>query len=235
MNDQFPQAGSTRASRRAVLGTVGAIGATGLAGCLDRIPFLGDDPIEFSAEPVSVSANALDETGYEEQESGELTIERTYEAAGQSQDVVVTNWQAEYDKSVDGDAFGLPIGGEYRGAVFTALSTPQVSVLDRTFNPVGEMESEELAEMVQDRYEGMGDLSPAGEEQVTILGETTTVGEFITEASVVNDNAQVEIRLHIAEAVESGDDFVVGIGGYPTALEDEERPNVTTLLESIEH
>lgn len=235
MDYHSQQSGTDRIARRTMLGTVGAIGVTGLAGCLDAIPFIGDDPIEFSSEPVSVSAASLDETGYEEQESGEMTIERTYEVAGQTQDVVVTNWQAEYDKSIDADAFGLPIGGEYRGAVFTALSTPQVSVLDRTFNPVGEMESEELAEMVQDRYDGMDDLSPDGEETVTILGETTTVGEFITEASVVDDNAQVEIRLHIAEAVEAGDDFVVGIGGYPTALEDEERPNVMTLLESIEH
>lgn len=215
------------------LGASTAIATT--AGCTASIPFVGDEPMEFGADSASIPQSVLDETGYDDHEIEEVKIERTFEAGGQTQDVIVTNWQAEYDKTIDLSELGVPIDERLRAAVCTALTTPQVSVLDRTFNPVGEMTSEELAEMVQDRYEGMENLERVDEDTITITGESTTVGEFETEAELVDEGISIDLTLHIAEAVESGDDLVVGVGGYPTELRSDERPNLFSLLEAIEH
>ena len=222
-------------SRRSViaLGASAVIAST--AGCTESIPFLGDEAVEFEAEAASVRQSALDETGYESQGVEEVVIEETVEASGQTQDVVVTNWQAEYDKSIDLGELGLPVDENQQAAVFAALTTPPVRVLGRTFNPVADMSSEELAEMVQDHYEGLDDLEYVGEQSGTVAGESTTIGELEGEATLADEGMSVDLTLHIAEAVESDDDLVVGIGGYPTELREDEEPNILALMEAIEH
>ena len=222
-------------TRRSLLAVGASAVAVSTAGCTDGIPFVGDEPVEFGAEQASVPQPVLEETDYEEHEIEEVVIERTFEAAGQSQDVIVTNWQAEYDRAVELGEIGLPVDERVRAAVFTALTTPQVSVLGRTFNPVAEMDSEELAEMVQDRYDGLEDIEQVGEESATVAGESTTVGEFEGEAELVGEAVSVDLTLHIAEAVESGDDLVVGVGGYPTQLREAERSHVFSMFEAIDH
>lgn len=222
-------------TRRSLLAIgAGAVTAS-TAGCIDRLPFLGDEPLEFGADPASVPEAVLEETGYEEHEIEEVVVEETFEAAGQTQDVIVTNWQAEYDKAIDLDELPLPTDERVRAAVVTALTTPQVNVLGRTFNPVADMGSEELAEMVQDQYEQLTELERVGEESVTVAGESTTVGEFEGEATLAGDAVSVDLTVHIAEAVESGEDFIIGVGGYPTRLRDRERPHVFSVFEAIEH
>lgn len=222
-------------TRREALGATGVAIASSSAGCLDAIPFIGDEPVAFEATAASVPEATLQETGYEEQAIEEVVIERTFEAGGQSQDVVVTNWQAEYDKSVDLGGLGLTGDQEHRAAIFTALTTPRVNVLGRTFNPVADMDAEELAAMIQDRYEGIDDLQQVGEETATVSGQSTTVGEFETEAELVAAGATVDLTLHIAEAVESGDDLIVAVGGYPQALRSQELQHVFALMDAVVH
>lgn len=222
-------------TRRSLLAIGAGTVAVSIAGCTERLPFVGDEPMEFSAEPASIPQSVLDETEYEEHEIEDVRIERTFEAAGQSQDVIVTNWQAEYDKAIDLGELPLPTDEQIRAAVCTVLTTPQVSVLGRTFNPVGDMNSRELAEMVQDRYDGVERLEHAGEETITIAGESTTISEFETEADLVGEGISVDLTLHIAEAVESGDDLIVGVGGYPTQLREQEQPHIFSMLEAVEH
>ena len=130
---------------------------------------------------------------------------------------------------------GLPVDENQEAAVFAALTTPQVRVLGRTFNPVADMSSEELADMVQDHYEGLDDLEYVGEQSGTVAGESTTIGELEGEATLADEGMSVDLTLHIAEAVESGDDLIVGIGGFPTELREEEEPNILALMEAIEH
>lgn len=221
-------------SRRAVLGATGVLIAGSSAGCLQQLPFIGGDPIEFEATPASVPTAALNATGYEEAGVDDVVIERTFEVGGQSQDVVVTNWQAEYDKAVDFAATDLPVNEQARAAVFTALTTPKVEVLGREFNPVAEMDSEELASMIQDRYEGIEAVEQLGEQEKSVAGESTTVGEFETEADLVESGVTLTIVLHIAEAVEAGDDLLVAIGGYPRLLDAEERDNIFTLMDAVD-
>lgn len=221
--------------RRAILRTTGVAIAGSTAGCLDTVPFLGNEPVEFEATPASVPDSVLQDTGYEERKQEDVVIERTFEAGSRTQDVVVTNWQTEYDRAVDLAEARIPVDRRLQAAIFTVLTTPQVDVLGRSFNPVADMDSDELAETVQDRYEGIDDIQRVGEREAPLAGRSTTVGEFEAEAELIEAGATVDLTLHIAEAVESGDDLIVGVGGYPRILGDRETENVFTLMDAVEH
>ncbi len=222
-------------SRRTFVGMGAGAVLAGLAGCLEGIPFVGDEPLEFSANRATVPDAVLDNTGYDEQSVEEAVIEETVEVAGQSQEVHVTNWQAMYDKSVDLGELGLPVEGEQRAAVCSLLSSPQMSVLDRPFNPIGEMSAEELAGTVQDRYEGMSDFEHLRDASRPLGGQSTTVGEFATEADLTGEGTTVELRVHIAEAVELGDDLVFGVGAYPAELADQEADELFAMFSGVVH
>jgi len=209
--------------RREYLAAVAGVGAAGaLSGCLGFF----EDATEFAADPSRVRQEALDGTGYEFDETSEVTVEREFSAGGESQSVVVTNVMAEHQRAV-------PLGplGEREAAIFTSLTTPQVDVLGREFNPVAEMDTDDLAEMIQDQYDEIENLQPQGESDVTINGRTTTQTRYTADA-VFEGNA-VELLVHISEAVELGEDFVVTVGGYPEALSGEAE-NVRTLMEAVE-
>jgi hypothetical protein len=221
-------------TRREMLGVTAAAITGSAAGC-SAVPFLGDDPIEFEASRAAIPGSVRDDTGYEEHDVSESVVERTFEAGGETQDIVVTNWQAEYDRAVDPSEAGLPIEERVRAAIFTVLSTPQVSVLGRSFNPVGDRDSAELAEMVQDRYDGVEDVEQVGEDPALVAGRETTAGEFLTQAELTEAGVTVELTLHITEAVEVGEDFLVTVGSYPRRVQDAEEDNVFTMMESVEH
>lgn len=222
-------------TRRQALGATAGVLAGSTAGCLDAVPFLGDSPLEFEAAAASVPDVALEDTGYEEHRIRDVIIERTFEAGGQSQDVVVTNWQSEYDRAVDLADIGVGTEQRLQAAIFVVLSTPQVDVLGRAFNPVADMDSEELAEMVQERYEGIDELQQVGEDPASVGGESTTASEFETEAELAETGESVDLTLHITEAVESGDDLLVTIGGYPRDIQEQEKEHVFALMDAVEH
>lgn len=214
-------ASGTGLSRRRYLAAAGSVGL--LAGCLDLIR---GETLEFSASPSRVNQEALDATGYELKSQSEMEIERTFEAAGQSRDVLVTNVVTEYNKSVDMGPFG-----EAEGALFTSLTTPQVDVLDREFNPVEDMSAEELAGMVQEQYDGIENLRNEGETEIRIQGEPTTQTKFRADADF--EGSPIETFLHVSEAVEMGDDFVVTVAAYPELTPGEEE-NVLGMMEAVE-
>lgn len=126
--------------RTFLAGSAVALGA-GTAGCGF---ILGDEPLEFEADQATVAESTAADAGYEFQGVNDQVLERTFEAADQSRSVTVTNRMAEYEKQVD-----LGPLGEHRAAIFTALSTPQVSILGKTFNPVANMSTADLAERIQ--------------------------------------------------------------------------------------
>jgi hypothetical protein len=221
--------------RRQALAAFGTAALGSTAGCLDGVPFLGDEPLQFEAVASTIPQSVLESTGYQETNRRDMTVERTFEAAGQSQDVVVTNRLVEYDKGLDIGAVNVPASGEFRAAIVTALTTPQVDVLGQTFNPVAEMDSAELAGLVQDSYQGIDNLQQTGERTAPVAGESTTVGTFEAEADLIEAGVTVELTLHVGEAVEAGDDLIVAVGGYPTLLADQERQPVFTMFETIEY
>ncbi len=209
--------------RRHVIAGIGTGAVGSLAGCLG---IFGDDLTRFEASPVSVSSDASDEAGYEHQQTEEVLVEREFEAAGQSEAVEVVNYQVEYDKGVE---MG-PLGRQ-RGAVFITLSTPKVNVLEQEFNPVEDMSTGELVEMVQDSYDGISNVSADVAGEVTILEQETVQERFTAEADF--DGTNFDVYLHISEAVEAGDDFVITVGVYPQLVEIEEEENILRLMESV--
>ncbi|MFC5277452.1 DUF6517 family protein [Halorubrum rubrum] len=214
-------------TRRRAIAAGGSLGIAGLAGCTALDFVTGGDPVEFTAEAATVSDAALEETGYESQGVTDDEITREFEAAGQTREVEVTNRIAEYDRGVDF------LGQRYRAAVFAALSTPQVEVLGRTFNPVAEMSTDELATMLQNRYEGISDVERASEYTTDVVGTETTVVEYEAESELADGGATVEMTLHVTEPTEVGDDFVVCLGAYPQVISDGD--NVRRLLNGVEH
>jgi len=207
-------------NRRRLLAGAAAAAGIGLAGCL------GDEPVEFAAEPVGVTADARESTGYERAGVEEQVVRREVEAAGQSREVVVTNYRTTYEKAVD-----LGPIGERRAALFTALSTPQVELLGREFNPVAELSTGELVERVQEGYDGIGNVEHDADAEVSILGQSVVRSRFTAEAEF--DGVAVDVYLHVTEAVEAGEDLVVTVGAHPRQLAGEEE-HVVALMRGID-
>ncbi|MHB9288572.1 DUF6517 family protein [Halobacteriales archaeon Cl-PHB] len=209
--------------RRDYLAGAGSALAAATAGCGF---ILGTEAATFSASPAVASDTAVQETGYEKQKEQEKTIEKEFSAAGQTRTVKVTNVMTMYEKSVD-----LGPLGDQRAAVFTCLTTPKVEILDRSFNPVADWDAEKLARLVQEQYSGFENLQEQAESQVTVGGSQTVQVEFVGDATLAGSS--VDVTLHISEAAELGDDFVVTFGAYPQ-LKESEGDNVLALMESIQ-
>ena len=195
------------------------------AGCVGVLT--GSEPLTFEASTVSVADDVTQSAGYEEVRVEPNAISREFEVAGQTREVEVTNHVAEYARSVDLGPLG---SGEF--ARFAVLSTPQVELAGRTFNPVGEMSNRELVERVQGQYEGLRNVRSAGERTQTVLGASRTVSTFTADAEVAAGQS-VELLFHVSK-FEHGADFVVVIAVHPAAL-DREADRVDTMLGGVQH
>lgn len=193
------------------------------SGCIGVLT--GQEALEVEAAPATVPEDALSETGYERTDKRELAVNRTFEAGGQSREVVVTNHVAQYGRSID-----LAVV-EQRAAVFVLLSTPEVELLGRTFNPVGDMSNRELLERVQSSYGRMEIGASVGSTTVTALGTETTVEKFSGTARI--DGTDLDVYVHVTKIEHEGD-FVVAIGVYPQQLPSEEE-RVLTLVRNVRH
>lgn len=209
--------------RRAFIASTGTALTAALAGCGF---ILGTEPAEFEASASTVGDSVLEETGYEFVEESESEVEREVSAGDQTRTIIATNVQAKYEKSV-----GLEQLGEVPAAKFTSLTTPQAEILGETFNPVEELSATDLAERGLDQYEGFDDAEKQSEGEVEINGETTTQSKFSAEATF--DGSPLDIFLHVSEAVELDDDFVVTFGTYPQVTPAEEE-NVLAMMEAVE-
>ncbi len=206
-------------NRRTVIAGVGAAGLAGLSGCLGLLGMA-----EHESSPAGVTAEARAETDYEQTAIEPLEIER--EVGPTNETVTVTNYMTKHEKQV-----GIQGLGERRAAVFNVLTTPQVSILGRELNPVEEMSTEELIDLVRENYDGIDNVSHDEDAEITILEQSTTKSRYTADAEF--DGRRVEVDVHITEAVEAGDDLLVAIGVYPERLQSQEEPNVTTLVESV--
>lgn len=213
----------TELTRRTMLGGVAA-GITATAGCLDVLT--GEEPLEFSAEPATVPDSALEETGYELVQTESPTISQEFTVAGQTRTVEVTNQVATYDKSVS-----LGPLGSVQAALFAVLSTPQVEIAGRTFNPIDEMSNRQLLKQIASQYDGLSVGENVDSEEIEQLGKTTTVEKY--EATATVEDREVPIYLLLTR-LQHGDDFVVTVGGYPQQLSGEESKQYT-LMQTVEH
>lgn len=214
-------------SRRAVLAAGATAGLGLIAGCTDVV----EDSL--SARPAAVAPAALEETGYGEHAVSEVVVSRTVGRFGLEHTIEATNWYAEYDRAIPLDSLGLT---RPQAAVVSVLTTPQVSILGRTFNPVGDYSTDDLVELIQDQYDELEDVRRDGEESVTLLGSETTLTRYRARARLIEAGRSLDVFLQVSEPVEHGDDFVIGVAVFPqVAGLEAESGAVRTLLEGLEH
>lgn len=193
------------------------------SGCLGFL----NGPVTFSASKATVSENALEETGYQEERVTSNEVERSFSVADQSKNVTVTNWVSMYERSVD-----LPIGGSQRAAVFSAFSTPEVSVLGQSFNPVEKYSNRELAELAQKQYDSLSVGDTVGTRNVQVLGQSAEVTKFDGQATLAGGES-IDVYIHVTKVNHDGD-YVVAVAIYPQRL-DGEQQHVDALLKGLEH
>jgi len=194
------------------------------SGCLGVLT--GSEPLSFGAAKATERQQTLSETGYRQVAVESQNDTRQFSAAGQTRNVTVTSWVSQYQRSVDLGALG-----SQPAAVFVAISTPQVDVLGRTFNPVGDMSNRELLEQLQSQY-GRIQVGPQADSQnVTVLGSETTVSKFAGTATL--GGTSVDVYIHVTKVKHDGD-FVVAVAIYPQRLTGEQK-RVFRLLDGLEH
>ena len=175
-------------TRRQILAGAGMVGVAGLAGCLGDIT-------EYESRVYGVRESVASDAGYELSDVDRVVIEEPVGVGPIEETVVATNHVVEYEKTLD-------IGplGEQQAGVFVAFATPQVSAFGREFNPVAEMDAEELVDLVQDGYEGLSGIERDTEAEIELLGETVTRTRFEAEATF--DGGQVDVDA--ASAADTG-------------------------------
>jgi hypothetical protein len=213
-------------TRRRALSAGGAAAIAGLAGCT-ALDLVTGDPATFTAGTATVADAALSESGYELNDVTERTDTREFEAAGSTREVRVTSRIAEYDKAVE------LLGERYQAAVFAVLTTPRVEVLGQAFNPVGELDDNERAQLIVDRYENVSNLERGSEYSTDILGTDAAVVVYSADGEIEGTGVSVELEFHVAETIEAGNDYVVPLAAYPAVFGDGE--NVRRMLNGIEH
>ncbi|WP_049914707.1 DUF6517 family protein [Haloterrigena salina] len=209
-------------NRRALLGGLGAVGLASLSGCLGLV---GMDSHESS--PAGVDPAVREETSYEQTAISEVVVEKEVEVSAYSETITVTNYKTTHEKSVE-----LPPLGSRRAAVFTVLTSPQIGIAGRNFNPVEDMSTNELVDLIAENYDDIGDISHEEDGEITILDETTKRSRFSADATF--NGHDLEVDIHVTEAVEADDDLLVTIGVYPQYARDQEMDNVFSLMEAVD-
>lgn len=210
-------------NRRTYLGAAGCAGLASLAGC---IGLLGLDNHE--ANPVGVREDVRADTEYHQTGVESLGIEEDVDMQLWSETITVTNYIVEHEKRV-----GIEPLADERAAVFVVLSTPQITVVGQQVNPVQDMSTAQLVELVAENYDDIGAPRRLDDDEVTVLDQDVTVSTFVADARFVGGQ-NVEVNLHVTEAIETEDDLVVGIGVYPRQIEGRERGNIEALITAID-
>ncbi|ODR82339.1 hypothetical protein BG842_01080 [Haladaptatus sp. W1] len=192
------------------------------SGCLG---FILGDTLEVSATKATVGDNALSQTGYEKAKVESLEAKRTFEAAGQSREVKVTNWVAQYEKTI-----GIDGVAEGTAATFVVVSSPDVKIASKSFNPLSKFDNRDLVEKFVSGYGNIHDIRTVGSENVTVLGTNTKVSEFTATASSHGANVDVTIQ---ATKLKHDGDYIVVLAVYPKRLD--ESDSVSSLLSGIQH
>ncbi|RXK51373.1 DUF6517 family protein [Halorientalis pallida] len=210
--------------RRRILAAVAVAGLMTMAGCGF---LLGTEALEFSASQATASDEALDDTGYEEANVSQQVVEREFEAAGQTREVVVTNHLAQYERQV-----GLERIGEQRAAAVVAFSSPQIKLpTGDTLNPIGDMSEREILTNFNTNYQGISVGNQTGSQNVSVLGADRSIEQFDGTATLAGQ--EVDVVIH-AGKFKHGSDYIGVVAIYPEMAAGEE-DRVVTLLNGLEH
>ncbi|TYT60913.1 DUF6517 family protein [Natrialba swarupiae] len=215
--------------RRLFVATIATccVGAT--AGCLEETL---EEVTTFSASPAVVSQQSTAETGYEYQGTREVVREHDV-ARGL---VETRNYASTYRRTVE-----VPLDifdeDETEAGVFGVLTTPQVSIGDEQFNPIGELTPEQIVGRVQSQYEELEiDSEPTARRSVEMLGETITVETFEGEATFQGTD-DVDVFVDISQPDRDGDHFVItaAFPDVPILDADAEIDRIDAMIGAIEH
>ncbi|SEO25968.1 hypothetical protein SAMN05216388_101063 [Halorientalis persicus] len=209
--------------RRRILAAVAVAGLMTLAGCGF---LLGTEALSFTASKATVSDASLEDTGYEETNVTDKNASREFSAAGQTREVVVTNWLAQYERQV-----GLEPVGEQRAAVFVAFSSPQIEIAGQTLNPLSEMSEKDILTRFNTGYEGISVGNQTGNRNVSVLGSERSISQFDGTATLAGQ--EVDVVIH-AGKFKHGSDYIGVVAIYPERVDSEE-DRVVTLLNGLEH
>ncbi|THE64771.1 hypothetical protein D8Y22_10970 [Salinadaptatus halalkaliphilus] len=228
--DRDGAAGSRRdqglASRRRLLSALAAGGLTATAGCLEDAV---ESVTSYSAAPAVVSPAVVEDTGYEYHDTAARVDTET--VAGAS--VEITYYVSSYVRTIEIPILGID---SLEVGLFGVLSTPDVSVAGREFNPLADASRDELVDQVQQEGVDLEIGDAAGNRTVTGLGEEIAVDTFEGTASFEGQD-ELEVFLDIAQVYHDGD-YLVIVGGTPDddRLDTEaERERVDTMIGGIEH
>ena len=207
--------------RRELLAGTGSLAAASVAGCLGIV---GLD--EHEASPAGVDPDVLNETGYERMNIEEMVVEETFEVAGTTEEVTVTNYLTEHEKGID-----LGPIGTVQAAAFVVLTSPQISIAGQGLNPIADMSSRELVETIEADFDDINDVEHVSDEETSVLEQETTESLFEGEAAFNGTTADVNI--HITESVKTTSDHLVTIGVYPKQTQSIETDNLDRLTSGI--
>lgn len=234
MGNRRPTGGDTTVpSRRRLLGTVGAtMLATGLAGCGSVTTY------EFGATPVVLGDDAREELGYVTVRREPVIVERSRTVGGVDMDVTVESPVAVY---------GTPAETERATAAAPtvgAVSTPNATVMDRSFNPLvrlslpnlitSESGTRVLARLGLDVIGAMGErmhwkhgptfvagrkgtclgLETTLESYAGVLGGSTPSVAFVHLTRVDTDSVVITAAVHGQDVEDPGRAFVAPEDGY---------------------
>lgn len=206
---------------RRIIAVVAVAALVTLSGCGF---ILGNEALTASAEPVAVDDSAQSDTGYEQTRRTALGVERSFQVAGQTRNVSVTNYLAEYGRTSDA------LLSDQQVARVTVLSSPKVEVLGQSFNPLGELSDRELAQQFQEQYGSLDDLQFQSNRTTSILGSERTVSKFTAQAQT--QGTSVDVNVHISK-FEDGDDYIIAVAIHPQQID--EQSNVDAMFGGIVH
>lgn len=150
--------------RRTFITVAGTAGIVGLAGCSG---VTGD--FEYTAAPATLDASLASDAGYETEGPSAFEITETIDVGGESREVTVTTWTTAYAAET--------------GPVIV-LSTPNVTVLEQSLNPLAQLSGTELISRLLEELGGgsgggsISDIEAAGETPITVFETEATVQEF---------------------------------------------------------
>lgn len=203
-------------STGAVLRTAAVVALVLTASCVGVVT---GDRLEFTADEVTVSEDAVAASGFEFAGADSVELSETVAVAGIEREVHLTSYVETYTRDYQGEPLAHAV----------VMATPQVSVLGQGANPLGLVDRDELVREVVGRTEGVDDLRRVGEREIRVLGQDVTVTKF--EATAEQDGEEQQVYVHLLRFDHEGD-YVIAVAMYPTELADVE-PDVFTLFEGI--
>ncbi|WP_265111625.1 DUF6517 family protein [Halosolutus halophilus] len=199
------------------------------AGCLGFL----DDITSFSASPAIVNADQADEAGYEYQGTVEQVETKSVPRTDES--VEVTNYVSQYTRTITTPLDVLD-GSDTEAGVFAIITTPQVRVAGKDYNPVGDMSNAEIAERIQNQYDALSVDGSVGERSVEGLETSIDVETFEGEAAFQGQQG-VDVFVDVAQP-DHDDDHLVIVGVYPDDYNlpvTDEKARIDTMIRGLEH